>query len=73
MRLVLVRHPSEDEVAALTDFFTAQLAAFESNPAAAESLLGESRPKDPADVPLCAAWTATARVVFALDEALTRE
>lgn len=65
---VLVRLPSEDELQLLSQFWHAQQTAFEQHPELARQLVA-SETKHPAHT---AAWIATARALFALDETQTR-
>ncbi|OYW24321.1 MAG: hypothetical protein B7Z55_02565 [Planctomycetales bacterium 12-60-4] len=68
-RRVLVRPPSDDELAMLLNFFEAQRrrsAAGQVNPASVVGAAGDST----ADM---AAWTATARALLNLDETITKE
>jgi hypothetical protein len=73
-RLTIARPPRPPEAAALSDVFTAGLAAFRGDPAAAQKLLsvGESRRNETLDAAELAAWTTAASVVLNLDETLTR-
>ena len=68
-REVLVRPASETELQWLVSFWEEQRQHFASQPALAEELVGEAV----VDLPQAAAWVATARGLFALDETQTRE
>jgi len=70
-RKCLIREPHEAERALLHDLVTRQRAAFESDRAAAASLLGGEPVVDHAAE--LAVWTAVARVLLNLDEFITRE
>ncbi|MEZ6060882.1 MAG: DUF1553 domain-containing protein [Planctomycetaceae bacterium] len=74
-RQVLVRPPTEEEVHSLQEFLTRQRAHYEAEPSTARQLLAleDEQQRDGGNVIDEAAWTATARAVFGLDEALTRE
>ena len=67
-RRILTRPPTAEETALLTQFFEAQKARFTTGELNAKALAGEG-PGDPADR---AAWTALARALLNLDEAVTR-
>ncbi len=67
-RRILTRPPTDDETATLAKFFTAQKARFTSGELDAKALAIEA----PGDVNERAAWTALARALFNLDEAITR-
>ncbi|MGB8170499.1 MAG: PSD1 and planctomycete cytochrome C domain-containing protein, partial [Chthoniobacteraceae bacterium] len=67
-RRCLTRPPNGEEVAALTKFFEAQKQRFESKELDAAKVAGDGT----GDVNERAAWTAVARAVFNLDEAITR-
>ena len=71
-RRSLSRLPSEVELLRLRQFFESQRDYFRSNPADAEKVAPPGRP---GDFPLeqAAAWTAVSRVLFNLDEFITRE
>jgi mono/diheme cytochrome c family protein len=71
-RRSLSRLPSEQELTRLLKFFEAQREHFKSTPADAAQVAPTDRPED---VPLedAAAWTAVSRVLFNLDEFITRE
>jgi cytochrome c553 len=73
-RLLLARSPRPAERTVLRELFQAQLAVFQADGQAAESLLsvGES-PRDAAlDPAELAAWTAVASVLLNLDETVTK-
>ncbi len=83
-RSVLTRPPTSDELDLLHSYFESQVTAFTEAPELARQLLDEKVVAEPAThdesgvrVPdaltLRAAWTATARAVFGLDEAQMRE
>ncbi len=55
-------------MAPLADFFTRQRARFEQDDASAQKVAGEAK----AGLAERAAWTALARAIFNLDEAITR-
>ena len=67
-RRVLTRPPTDDETATLAKFFTAQQTRFASTEAEAKKLA----PEGPGPAADRAAWTALARALFNLDEAVTR-
>lgn len=67
-RRVLTRPPTVDEVAALTAFFAKQNSRFAQDDVAAQNITGEAKPGQAER----AAWTALARAIFNLDEAITR-
>lgn len=82
-RSVLVRPPSKDELQELHSFFERQVAQFRGAPKRATDLNTEREPgssdekqtggSDSVQQGRLAAWTATARVLFSLDETQTRE
>ena len=74
-RSVLIRPPADEELAMLQEFLNDQRQQFEQHPQLAAKLLELSEDHtEPADiVARQAAWAATARAVFGLDETLTRE
>lgn len=77
-RSVLVRPPATDELRLLNYFFESRVDEYAANPLAAIRLLGfnEIKPRSKEDeqqYALQAAWTATARALFSLDETQTRE
>lgn len=78
-RSVLVRRPTADEQAALLDFYARQLDHLALDAQAAAKLLEETEALEPNSLSATyrmadqAAWAATARAVFSLDEAQTRE
>ena len=67
-RRVLTRPPTDDETATLAKFFATQHARF----ATAETEAKKLAPDGPGDAAERAAWTALARALFNLDEAITR-
>ena len=67
-RRILTRLPTDDETAALAKFLETQRTRFAANPASAHALA----PEGPGDAADRAAWTALARAIFNLDEAVTR-
>jgi hypothetical protein len=74
-RELLTRKPDQEELASLSEFVIKQRTAFEQNPALARQLLdvAEKDQKAPdEDVVELAVWTATARALFGVDEAVTR-
>jgi hypothetical protein len=76
-RRVLVRHPTVGELDSLLAFLSAQRQGFLSSPEAARKFLSLTEEKvadaDVAALASKAAWAATARALFGLDETLTRE
>ena len=73
-RLVLAREPGRREVAALARLVEASRTQYRSDPAAARKLaqMGLAAVSEGVDVVELAAWTAVARVLFNLDETITR-
>jgi mono/diheme cytochrome c family protein len=71
-RLCLARPPRPAESQRLEDFLRQQLQEFRQAPTDAQALLPASL-SPAADAPRLAAWTALARVLFNLDEFITRE
>jgi hypothetical protein len=67
-RRVLTRPPSADETATLAAFFSKQLERFSRDEKQARDISGDAK----AGTPERAAWTALARALFNLDEAITR-
>lgn len=67
-RRVLTRPPTEDETTALSGFLTKQLERFSRDENQAREMAGDPK----AGTPERAAWTALARALFNLDEAITR-
>ncbi len=67
-RRCLTRPPTDDELARLTKFFHAQRARFDHGELDATALVG----KDASSPDEAAAWTALARGLLNLDEAITR-
>jgi mono/diheme cytochrome c family protein len=67
-RRVLTRAPSEDELALLVKFYEAQKKRFEAKELDAEAVAGHGA----GDVNERAAWSALARVLFNLDEAIVK-
>jgi hypothetical protein len=67
-RRCLTRPPTDDEVALLARFFTAQKERFATGELDAKALAGDG----PGDVNERAAWTTLARSLLNLDEAITR-
>ncbi len=67
-RRILTRPPTDDETATLAKFFTTQKARFTTGELDARALA----PDAPGDANERAAWTALARALFNLDEAITR-
>ena len=73
-RSILVRPPQADELTAMLEFFETQHSRFSNDRRQASEFLGmDSEEQDGVDAATLAAWTATARAVFGLDEALNRE
>ncbi|MCA9083293.1 MAG: PSD1 domain-containing protein [Planctomycetaceae bacterium] len=84
-RSVLVRPPMDDELIALQEFLSKQHAEFLVSPRAAQQFLGvehdsksdasspEMPPEERQRISQLAAWAATARALFSLDETVTRE
>ena len=74
---VLVRPPTAEEVAALRQFHQTQYAMFLADPKSAAKFLelsdAASRDMSAEKTARIAAWSAVARAIFGLDEALTRE
>lgn len=74
-RQLLTRSPDHEELASLSAFVHKQRKAFQQNPELAHHLdnAGDKDQKSPDDeVVERATWTATARALFGLDEAVTR-
>jgi hypothetical protein len=74
-RLLLVREPSEREIAVLTGALAAFRTSFDKEPESAKKLLeqGES-PRDPGIAPAeLAAYSSVASMLLNLDEAITKE
>ena len=67
-RRILTRPPTDDETATLTKFFTTQKARFTTGELDAKTIA----PDGPGDAAERATWTALARALFNLDEAITR-
>ncbi|MEI9897394.1 MAG: PSD1 and planctomycete cytochrome C domain-containing protein [Chthoniobacter sp.] len=67
-RRCLTRPPTDEEVTMLAKFFTTQKERFTNGELNAKELAGEGA----GDVNECAAWTALARALWNLDEAITR-
>ena len=74
-RLATARRPSESERTILASGFGYHLDRFRTDPDAAQSMLGESRPATPASVtdPEMAAYSMMASLVLNLDETITKE
>lgn len=76
-RSVLVRHATAGELKMLQEFFDSRMLHFQSSPTAANDFMGlEATAPEQNDTTAnanLAAWSATARAVFGLDEALNRE
>ncbi|MEZ6129073.1 MAG: PSD1 and planctomycete cytochrome C domain-containing protein [Planctomycetaceae bacterium] len=76
-RRVLVRPPSDAERELLVNFHSARYTEFLADPATAAKALELSdeqvQEASPSNIANTAAWSATARAVFGLDETLTRE
>ncbi len=72
-RSVLVRPPSVVELRLLDEFWRAQRQAFEAEPELAKQLADNVSDKASERPAHTAAWIATARALFALDETQTRE
>ncbi|MEQ9407204.1 MAG: PSD1 and planctomycete cytochrome C domain-containing protein [Fuerstiella sp.] len=74
-RKVLVRPPTAEELLPLKEFLNTQRAHYSEHPDAGRKLLGfeEDRSEKDDYVADVSAWTATARVLFGLDETLNRE
>ena len=73
LRSVVVRQPTEKEIHTLLTFYTRQVERFENDREAVDKLLAESPLANSANPATQAAWTATARAIFSLDETATRE
>jgi len=71
-RRSLSRLPSEQELTRLMDFFESQREYFKSTPGDAEKVAPANR-ADGFPLEEAAAWTAVSRVLFNLDEFITRE
>jgi hypothetical protein len=73
-RTVLTRAPEEREAAVLERFYRQSLAHYQNDRKAAEALLSVGQAPRPADIDPAelAAWTAVARALFNLNEAITR-
>lgn len=71
-RAVLTRPPQAEELQLLEQFYLTQLARFEKDPRATSELLGKKTVPHPAASARQAAWTATVRALFALDETQNR-
>lgn len=74
-RQLLTRKPDQQELNSLADFVSRQRTAFQQDPKSARQLMNtvESDEKSTDDhVAEQAVWTATARALFGLDEAVTR-
>lgn len=73
-RRLLVRPPTEEELASVLHFQMQKESDFRSNPeAAADMLVAELSEAGANDLAAQASWTAVARALFGLDETLTRE
>lgn len=73
-RRMLVRPPKKAERVALLEFLNRQESLFVQNQKAARNLMNvQSNGGSEEDIAIQAAWTATARAIFGLDESLTRE
>jgi hypothetical protein len=68
-RRAMVRRPTPQEIASLTEFYDRQLARIKAGKLDDKALAGNG----PGDVRARAAWTLTARAVFNLDEMVTKE
>jgi hypothetical protein len=68
-RRCLARQPDADEIAALREFFERQMQRIEAGELDAKAIAGT----DQGDVKQHAAWTLLARVLFNLDEMITKE
>ena len=73
-RLVLIRPPTDSELADLTGFVDQQRTAFTATPKQARALSGMKEDKEDQDETAInvAAWIALSRAVLSLDEAVTR-
>ncbi len=67
-RRVLTRPPTEEEVAMLVQFFTAQKERFAKGELDARAFVGG----ESGNLDECAAWTALARALWSFDESITR-
>jgi hypothetical protein len=68
------RRGGDKELARLTQFLGAQRQVYQSNPSAAVQLIAKSdQSSNPQQAAELAAWTAVSRVLFNLDDFLTRE
>ncbi|MEE2886835.1 MAG: PSD1 and planctomycete cytochrome C domain-containing protein [Planctomycetota bacterium] len=70
LRRVLTRHPSPNEVSALTEFLARQRRRFAADPTSARRVINAADAAT--DNVEWAAWTSVARALFSLDEAVTR-
>jgi hypothetical protein len=73
-RQVLSRAPEDREIAAVAKFHQACRQQFADDPAAAKKLLGVGQAPSPQNLNVIdvAAWTSVARLLFNLDETITR-
>ncbi|HLX46387.1 MAG TPA: DUF1553 domain-containing protein [Bryobacteraceae bacterium] len=68
------RRGGDKELARLTQFLGAQRQLYQSNPSAAAQLIAKNDPSaNPKQAVELAAWTAVSRVLFNLDDFMTRE
>ena len=71
-RYCLSRSPSAEEQQRLRELLNAELEALKKSPEEAKQIVG-STPPEKADLVQVAAWTTVSRIIFNLDEAITRE
>lgn len=74
-RMCVARPPRDKELEVLQKIFTAQLAKYQADNAAALALVSNGGAARPSQLPVAelAAWTAMGNVVLNLDETITRE
>ncbi len=74
-RQLLTRKPDQDELTSLTEFVMKQRAAFQQNPALVRQLMNSVETDQKLldeEIVERAVWTAAARALFGVDEAVTR-
>jgi hypothetical protein len=74
IRQAIVRKPSQDELAVMTDIFSAHRSQYEGDKELAKAVFTTGMYRTPEDLNLAelAAWTSVARVIFNLHETITR-